>query len=421
MLRKITEEFRQGKALLTFGFLKAVGMGMGMVAPLVIAKLLSPDLFGSYSLAKMVLVFFVLLVIGSSQTPFVVFGNQERAKTGRVNKTFSVLCVCVACCTCVMLGGALLFRRAIMAFADISGTELLCVSLGFVGMTGKMFLCALFMALGQRLKNSLVEMVFGAAMLASVLVLHLAGAMSVKAIFLTYLASALLVFVVFCWSIDFSVLRPFCIDRDHLRHIINFAKWTALGALALYFINWGHNLVLRVFVPMGDIGVYNLGHQVFKGMVALGYITNAYFLPFVSEHIRDRERMRDYLYRKRPRILLVALLGVVLLFVTIPSILRLLFGGTYEQAIPVVRTLLVAVAMILYTTFYIPIVNALKDYRFSTSVNIVNAAVGIGASVVLIPLMGVLGAAVAAVIAHGLATIAYEARYRLSMKGKLGL
>ena len=91
--KKIKEELRQSKTLLTFTSLKAIGQTLGMIAPLVIAKFFSPELFGSYSLAKMIVFFFTTLLILSSQTPFIVFANQEKAKTGKINKAFSVQCV----------------------------------------------------------------------------------------------------------------------------------------------------------------------------------------------------------------------------------------------------------------------------------------------------------------------------------------
>jgi len=55
------------------------------------------------------------------------------------------------------------------------------------------------------------------------------------------------------------------------------AAWavgTFFGALSMYLINWGDNFVLRSFVSFESIGVYNLGYQIFKGLILLvGFVS----------------------------------------------------------------------------------------------------------------------------------------------------
>jgi len=91
MLRKIGHEIKQGKTLFQFGFLKGTGQALGMIAPLVIAKFFASEaLFGRFFLARMIVFFFATLLITSAQIPFVIFANQERSKTGKIYKSFSV-------------------------------------------------------------------------------------------------------------------------------------------------------------------------------------------------------------------------------------------------------------------------------------------------------------------------------------------
>ena len=103
MLQKVRQELVQGRTLLQFGLLKGVGQALGMFAPLVVAKFFSSEeLFGSYSLAKMVAFFFCTLLIASSQTPFIVFANQEKAKTGKLTRAFPCSArFCFSACVCL--------------------------------------------------------------------------------------------------------------------------------------------------------------------------------------------------------------------------------------------------------------------------------------------------------------------------------
>jgi O-antigen/teichoic acid export membrane protein len=421
MLRKIKEELKQGKTLLEFGFLKGIGQTFGMSAPLVIAKFFSPELFGSYSLAKMIVFFFTSLLIASAQTPFIVFANQERVKTGRINKSFSVQCTFLLVSVFAFLLINLVFNKAIIAFAQISGGDLVFMSLAFVGLAGKAFVSNLFMALGERIKSSIVELVFGGSALAMVLALCLTDNVNLKTVFLVYFVSAVLVVVLFIKTLDFDLLLPFDFDWGHFKEVFNFAKWLMLGATAIYFINWGDNLILRLFVPMGDIGEYNLGYQIFKGVAMLTYIINGYFLPFVSQHIADGTKMRNYLFNKRPKIFFLGFVGIGLLFVTAPHIFRFVYGEVYQDTVTILRILLLGSVLILYYTFYIPILNALKKYKLSQTTNIVQVILNVILNIILIPRFGLYGAAIATVAAYFCKTVFFEIYFRTRLKKSLRL
>jgi O-antigen/teichoic acid export membrane protein len=421
MFQGIKREFEQGRTLLQFGFLTAVGQALGMIAPLVIAKFFSPELFGSYSLAKMVIFFFTSLLISASQAPFIVFANQERVQTGKINKSFSVQCILLSFAAVIYLLLSLAFNRAVTAFAKISTADLVFMSLAFIGIALQTFLGNLFMALGERMKNAWVEFVFGGLSLLLIFVFYLIGKITLQTVFLIYFISAIFVAAVFIKIIDFKMLLPFYFDREHFREMFNFTKWIMLGASAVYFINWGDNLVLRYFVSMEDIGQYNLGYQIFKGVATLTFIINGYFLPFVSQHTEDKAMMRSYLYDKRPKIFFLGFAGIILFFIIAPYILNLIYSGIYSDSITVLRILLIGSVIILYTTFYMPVFNALKRYKFTQSILLFQVLLNLLLDLLLVPLMGMLGAAVATVIAYFCWAVAVEIYFRAKLTRALNL
>jgi O-antigen/teichoic acid export membrane protein len=203
--------------------------------------------------------------------------------------------------------------------------------------------------------------------------------------------------------------------------MFDFTKWAMLGASALYFINWGDNLVLRYFVSMGDIGDYNLGYQVFKGIATLTYIVNAYFLPFVSQHIEDAAKMKSYLFNKRPRIFILGFAAIGLLFVLAPHLFSFFYGDIYRHSVVVLRILLVGSVLILYSSFYIPVFDALKKYKFVHIVNIAQVLLNLFLNLLLVPAIGMLGAAVATVFAYFCTIVVYEAYFRVKLKKLLKL
>jgi len=410
------QELKQGKTLLEFGFLKAVGQALGMIAPLAVAKFFSEELFGSYALAKMIVFFFLTLLISSSQAPFIVLANQERKQTGKINKTFSVQLLFVLVSIFAFLLISMAFHKVITAFAQISFVDLVFMFLAFVGLALKSFVCNVFLAMGQRIKDSLAELVFGALTLALVFVFYWRGVINLRMVFLVYFISAVFVVFVFIKVIDFRQLRPFSIDKQHFKDMLNFTKWLMFGATAAYFVNWGDNLVLRFYVSMEDIGSYNLGYQVFKGMSMLTLILYSYFLPFVSQHIEDSGKMRSYLYNKRPKIFLPVIVIIGLIFAVFPYIFRFVYGDVYQDSIAVLRILLIGSVIVLYNVFYAPLLNALKKYKFTQGANIFQVLLNLLLDVLLVPVMGMLGAAVATVIAYFSKGVILEVYFRVRLR-----
>ncbi len=429
MLGKIRQELKQGKTLLQFGFLKATGQGLGLVAPLVIGKFfadsLSPEaaeeLYGSYSLAKMLVFFFSTLLIASSQAPFIVFANQERGQTGRINKTFSVQLSFFILSFCIFFGVILPSTRLATNLAQIGGRDFVFVVLAFVGLAFKMFVCNLFMALGQRIKNSFAELLFGGLMLSLVFIFYQAGRLNLGTIFLVYLISGCAVALIFINFIDFSQLRPLGIDRRLFGEMLNFTKWVMLGATAVYFINWGGLLVLRMFNPLGDIGTYNMGYQIFKGLATLTFVINAYFLPFVSQHIEDSSKVRDYLYNKRPKIFVLGSTAIGILFVVSPYFFKLFYGEVYGGSVTVLRILLIGLVMLYYSVFYETLILAVKRYKFTQTVYVCQVLLSLLLALLLVPKIGINGAAVAAVLAYFCRAATMELYFRVKLKKLLKL
>jgi O-antigen/teichoic acid export membrane protein len=427
MLSRIREDLKQGRTLMQFGFLNGLGQAFGMIAPLVVAKFFaSAELYASYSLAKMIVFFFSTLLVAASQAPFIVFANQEKAETGRINKAFSVQLGFLVLSFCIFFGITLPFKRYLADFARVDIVDSLFVMLAFVGLALKSFVCNLFMALGQRIKNSLAELVFGGSALLLVFVLYWTDTLNLRTVFAVYPVSALLVVFVSVKAIDFSQLLPIGLDRRLFGEMLNFTKWVMLGAAAVYFINWGHLFILRLFeslgvVSMGDIGSYNLGYQIFKGVVMLTFIIVAYFLPFVSANVEDKTKMRDYLYRKRPKILILGLVLIGTFFFVVPHAFKLAYGDLYPGSIAVLRILLIASALILYSIFYETIVLAVKKYKFTQAVYVVQVLLSLLLALFLVPAVGILGAAVATAVAYLFRAATMEAYFRVKLRRLLDI
>jgi O-antigen/teichoic acid export membrane protein len=153
----------------------------------------------------------------------------------------------------------------------------------------------------------------------------------------------------------------------------------------------------------------------------LTFVLNTYFLPFVSEHIENKVKMKEYLFKKRPKIFLLGTVAVGLLFLVSPYIFKFVYGDAFQNSVTVLRILLVGSVFVLYIVFYVPLLNSLKKYKFVQVMHVLQIIVKLVLSIILIPRFGLSGAAIATVIAYFCKTVFYELYFRMRLRALLGL
>ncbi len=422
MLEGIRQEFKRGRTLLQFGFLQVLGRIVAMLMPLVVAKFFSKDLFGRYSLSEMVIFFFVAFLVTSIKTAFVVCANQERAGSGRINKSFTAQSIFALVSVFLFLAVGVIFGKYLMMFAKISGADLFFLGLGFLGIALKEFTANVFMALNERIKQAVVDLVFGLAAILCIFLFCMMDWINLKAVFLAYFISSMVVFFIFVSVVDFTLLLPFEFDKRHFMEMVHFTKWVTFGVSSVYFINWGGNLVLRYYnVQMDNIGVYNFAYKFFKGFTILVYVVPNYFLPFISENINNPEKMKDYLSNKRPKLFLLGVVILIMAFFITPYFLNFIYQDKFDDSVSVIRILLIASGLLLYTAFYGPVFFALKKFKIPYVVGVVQVVLNLVLNLVLVPVFGIQGAAMATVLAYLSFTVLNELYFQLRLKELVGV
>jgi O-antigen/teichoic acid export membrane protein len=216
--------------------------------------------------------------------------------------------------------------------------------------------------------------------------------------------------------LDFGLLTPFVFDRHLFGDILAFAKWIIIGTTAANFIGWGDSIVLRFLTSIGKVGTYNLGYDIFKGINMLIFIIYVYFLPFVSQHINDSVKIRQYLRVKRPKIFLLGLAGIAVCFVLVPYVFKVVYQGVYEGSVTVVRILLIGSVLGLYNIFYDAVFDALKKYRVTQTVVVLQVLLNLVLDVILVPQMGITGTAIASVAGYAFRVAIYEIYFRTNIR-----
>ena len=405
--------------MLGFASLQAVGQVLTMAVPLLIAKTLTPDAFGRYSFSEIILFFCSTLFFTSAKTAIVVTANQELVQTGKICKTFAahlLFLIAAICGTFLLL---IIFQKPLRHFAAINASELLWLGMAVVGWVMKDFLATLQLSMNQKLRSAFTEIAFGTLSLIALAYFWATDAVTLKNVFISYGVAGILTVLIALGILNYRKMLPLVFDRQWVRQIATFALWTCAGTMAVYFINWGGLLVMRKFSSFADAGTYNLAYKFFKGFMAMVYIFPAYFLPTVSAHINNSAAIRTFLNHKRPRIMAFGIVCLVFAYFLIPYAMNILYENKFPSAVPVARLLLIAATVFLYTTFHATIVNAAKAYKFTQFAYISQVVINMILNIVLIPSMGMYGAAIATVVSYIYLAIIFEHFFRRKLKKML--
>jgi O-antigen/teichoic acid export membrane protein len=411
MIDKFKNELNHSKMFINFSLLNIMGQGVMFITPLIIAKILSPEGFGSYSLSMMIVFLFTSAFIASSQTPFIVYANEENKSYSKINKAFSIQLLFLVISIIFFIALTFVFSKYITNFIKISNFQLLFLFLAYIGIGLNSFVQNIFLALNKKIYYSLFFLTYGIANFILLLIFYFQNNLNLNTVFLIYFISSIVSTVIFLNKIEFKKLFPFVFDKKLFLDFFNWTKWQIMGLTAVYFINWGDNLVLRYFVSMEEIGAYNLAYQIFKGLISLTYILNSYFITFISQNIDDGDKIRNYLYIKRPKILLTGTLGIIFIFITVPYFFDRIYGGVYIHSVNVLRILLAGLFFHLYIIFYIPLFNSMKKYEFIQTVNVIQIIINICLDIILVSKIGIIGAAIATTSGYFVTLILYERYY----------
>jgi len=412
MLDWIKNELKDGKTLISYGGLRISGQGLTFLIPIILAMKLSPEIFGVYSLGMMIIYFFNSTFILSSGTPFIIFGTEEIKKTQKISKTITSRLILLACLSVIFLIIILLFKKQVIDFTKLSEVQFYFLIFVFAGKTLENIFGTLLLAFNQRISASMFQLTTAGLSVLYIIILYLFFEVTLENVFLMFLITPMISFCLFASKIEFKKIFPLSYDKHAFKKMTDYTKWMMLGGSAVYLLNWGDNIILRRFSTMEEIGIYNLGYQFFKGTIMIMATIRVYFLPFISQNIDNKEKIADYLFAKRIKLLFLGVIFLGILFFIMPYFVEMLYKSRYEESVLVFRILVIGSLFALYSIFYSPIFDSLERYKLTQSVIAVCVVFNLVLDYILVGRIGFMGAAIATSITYFLMAVIKEIYFR---------
>ena len=397
---------------LSFSTIRMLGNVFLFLTPLLVAKLLGPEDFGRYSLSIMVMFFFTAFLIRSSQRPFIVYASKELKEQGVISTAFSARILFLIAGVVFFSIFSLIFLEPFKQFALLSTQEYLFLLSSYVGIGLRFVIETLFLGLQKQRLSALYMLTTGFISFIFILFAHYTGSLSLKLVFISFLVGSGGASIIFLPFIPWKKLLPFHIDASVVKKMLRYTSWMLVGSTAVFLISWGDNFILRYYVSLEQIGQYNFGYQIFKGVIIFLTAIQVFFLPTLAQNIGNKTYIQDFLTRDRPPILGLGIIGILILIVVLPFLITIFYGDIYMPAIHIIQLLLIGAFFALYQSFYTALFDAHERYKFTQITYVIMVVVNLGLDLLLIPIFGITGAAYATVMAYITSALLYTIHFQ---------
>lgn len=399
-MSKIREMIKKNKDILIYTLLGSISQILNAVPPIIIAFKLTASEFGSYSLAKMIMLFFLSLLFSSSQTPFVISAQREYMETKRISKSIYIQLI-------IYLGGILLIilselflSKYFQSFAEISVRANIFLVTTLITVVTKNFMMSILLSTERRRKSIILDIVYNIILNVLIVVGIFLNKINIENIFIIYTISGLVSILLYLPSLKIKSICKLEIVKNirEIRSFVKFTLWQIFGFVGIYLSNWGDNFVLKSHVSMGSIGVYNFMYGIYAAAISIAYLVAGYFTPDITKNSDNIEYLKKYLKKKRWLLTLLYSICCGIVVLILPYILNKIYQGKYNEGFIFIYTFIPISIIFFYNMFTIPIFNTANKYKLVQITNIITVAINLIIDLILIPKIGISGTIYARIV-----------------------
>ena len=374
-------------------------------------RILGPDNYGKLTLFLMVAQLIFLFGISWTSAAVMRYGREEFVKTGKINKTFWGRNVILLPPLIVFSILIFLFKDRILEYINLQDTVLLMLMFYILGNMLLDYTQYVQQAIGQlklfaktKVFQKLLSIIglFGIFIIPSISksVLTVIG-VSVIAFFGTF-------FVFICFfKKDYFV--PFEIERAYIKKIFTFSYPAIWGSGSAYIISYIDIIVIKKYLNIADVGIYSLSYQGFMALQTVSMSLIAVLGPMMVTFLaEDREDLIKIFVGRiiRQGVLFWSIfLSMVIFFASI--FIPIVFGKTFEGSVWPFSILMLGLAFNCMGSFYSPILTTYELIKHMMVINVMMAFINLIGDFILVPRMGISGAAIASSFSFAFSSILY--------------
>ena len=383
-------------------------MGIGIIVNILIARRLGTEQYGRLTLMMMVSQVALLVTMNWSHIGFIRFGSEEFASKGALTEAlWTRMGIVLPAATLAVILMALA-RQPLAAYLGVPLAGVWLILLHFVAVGVLAIIGAVFQASDRMAYYGACLFLDKAVVLLSIVVLSVSWTVNPLTVLGCYAASSLSVAIWGMSVVGLQGLRPALPRRSAWRRMVLFSAPLLLSSwVGVFSTNWFDLAILRWYVPISGIGVYSLAAQLAGVVQQPTVIFSTLLLPQLSVMVAEGQdaRIKMFLERLLPYWLLATSVLFSLVLLGAREGLPLVFGPSFSGAAPVLALLMVAASMLALFSACGTLVAAYGAMWVLTTITFLFAVTNVVLDLILIPRFGIVGSALATVVAYGLCVV----------------
>ncbi|MBT2738387.1 lipopolysaccharide biosynthesis protein [Bacillus sp. ISL-7] len=383
-----------------FSILQLSIQGLNLVINILLTRKISVHEFGTYSIILTILGIVSTLGFSWSASILTFHGSKEIADQGNMRKTIqarNLLLLISVTITSILF---VIFNRQINDYVGYSYSLLIFVWVIVRGIQENFSFY--FIAREKKIVSSLLGFL---PKIITVLALLVANVDLLDVLYISVASEALsLILLVYINKEDF---RKADLDKEYFLEVLKFGLWQLFGSMAIYVTNFGDNFVIKYFLNSKEVGIYNAAYKLFAGIYLMSNIISSFFVAKIVKYFQsnDKRKVKEFFFNTRILFFSIIVLVHIICILLAKPIFIFVYPNEYMESVKIFQVLLIASICRYWTVFEMLYFNINKMYHVQQILNILSAGLNILLDIVLVPIYGILGAAIATTVSIVLVSI----------------
>lgn len=376
---------------------QAISIPLSLLYLSLITRIMGPVNYGRFALFLASFQFFYTIFINWIRNSTIRFGSEEFTKQNTLNRIFSTQVLVLSAVLCFVISLAFIFKKNITTFTGLSTDIYLYLVVYLIFYTMFDFICILLQVTHQMQRYGLSLVVRKCIML-SLVILLLAFKMGLTPLGLVYIE------IVSCFAVTLFAVSPLwkgryffpvVLSKQFFSDIVRYS-WPVMILYVLgYFLLWADTLFIRLFLNFDSVGQYELANRLMQYVSSLIFPISIIAFPMVVS-IKSKGR-EDLIVKYAQRVIpqVSFFWGIFMMFLMLFSgiLFKVAFGSQYLNSVLIFRVLLIGASFQFLSVMYVSILQSYDLNRELLLVAAVAVVLNLSGDVLLIPRIGIMGAA----------------------------
>jgi O-antigen/teichoic acid export membrane protein len=380
---------------------------ISLVDIMLLARILTTEQMGKYSLFLMIVNLALVVGLNWSDSSIVRHGREEYIINKKINQSFWARIYLFIPVLILFTALFIIFSKKITSYIGIDSKLIYLVILMFV-LNGVLNFINYIYQSTDRMKKSAYVLLSQKVLYLICLATVLLGAFkaNLTIILIMVNVSFLLAVLLNIITFDFDKIRPYTFNKEYFKKIWAYSWPQLIGFPGLYVINYIDIFVIKKYLTLQDVGIYNIAYSGFMNVTMLLMIFYTVFMPLIVEYRTQKKHhmIKDYV-RRMPLFLMIWTVMVFIGLFLSKYIIPLMFSAKYAGSVPSFNILLIATIFYFASIYLLPLVNAFDFILYSQIFNLIKAGVNIVADFILVPKIGIIGAAYGTMMSYAVGLI----------------